>query len=86
MPMYNLIEYNDNYSKTSGRLWHYYRDKPALPDICALDNFPGNSAWFKFKQKISICSTEDDGAKAVKWMVTLKYLSNFWRTLEIPLK
>ena len=30
MPMYNLIEYSDNYSKTSGRLWQYYRDKPAL--------------------------------------------------------
>ena len=28
MPMYNLIEYNDNYSKTSGSLWKYYNDEP----------------------------------------------------------
>ena len=28
MPMYNLIEYSDNYSKTSGSLWQYYRDEP----------------------------------------------------------
>ena len=26
MPMYNLIEYSDNYSKTSGSLWQYYKD------------------------------------------------------------
>ena len=28
MPMYNLTEYSDNYSKTSGRLWQYYKDEP----------------------------------------------------------
>ena len=28
MPVYNLIEYSDNYSKTSGSLWQYYRDDP----------------------------------------------------------
>ena len=27
MPMYNLIEYSDNYAKTSGSLWQYYRDE-----------------------------------------------------------
>ena len=30
MPIYNLIDYSDNYSKTSGSLWHYDRDKPFL--------------------------------------------------------
>ena len=30
MPIYNLIEYNNNYSKTSVNLWHYYRDEPLL--------------------------------------------------------
>ena len=30
MPMYNLIEYSDNYSKTSGSLWNYYRDEPQI--------------------------------------------------------
>ena len=28
MPTYNLIEYSDNYAKTSGSLWQYYRDEP----------------------------------------------------------
>ena len=28
MPMYNLIEYSDSYSKTSGSLWQYYKDEP----------------------------------------------------------
>ena len=53
MPMYNFIEYNDNYSKTSGSLWQYYRDEPALDNAGTLVNFPGNSASFKFKQKNS---------------------------------
>ena len=30
--MYNLIEYSDDYSKASGRLWQYYRDEPDLTD------------------------------------------------------
>ena len=49
MPMHNLIEHSDNYSHTSGGLWQYYRDEPALTDAGALDNFPANSALFKFK-------------------------------------
>ena len=48
IPMYNLIVYRDNYAKTSGSLWQYYRDKTALTDAGALDNFHGNSALFKF--------------------------------------
>ena len=40
--MDNLIEYNDNYSKTSGNLWQYYRDKTALANGTNL-NFPANS-------------------------------------------
>ena len=32
MPMYNIIEYSDNYSKTSGSLWQYYKDIPAVND------------------------------------------------------
>ena len=69
MPMYNLIEYNDNYSKTSGSLWQYYRDEPVL----------------KFEQKIRDNGIAGNGRKNVEIMVTLKYLSNFWRTLEMPL-
>ena len=45
MPMYNLIEYSDNYAKTSGSFWQYYRDEPN-------DNL-ANSESFKFKVKIT---------------------------------
>ena len=65
MPMYNLIEYSDNYSKNSGSLWQHYRDEPALNDTGARANFPGNSASFKFKQKIT-GSTGNDGIKMLK--------------------
>ena len=55
MPMYDFIEYNANYSKTSGHLWQYYRDDPALNDgVGTLADFPGNSASFKFKQEIQL--------------------------------
>ena len=87
MPMYNLIEYSDNYSKTFGILWHYYRDEPSLNANGNIDDFPtdnNNSASFKFKTKIT-GKTENDDTKNVKIRIPLKYLSNFWRTLEIPL-
>ena len=55
MPMYNLIEYSDNYSQTSGSLWQYYRDEPALTDDGAIAEFSAadNSASFKYKLKIT---------------------------------
>ena len=34
--MYNLIEYSNNYSKSSGSLWQYYKGKPALTDAGAV--------------------------------------------------
>ena len=77
MPMYNLIEYSDNYVKTSGSLWQYYRDEP--------NNVLANSESFKFKVKITGKTPADDNEKDVEIMVPLKYLSNFWRTLEMPL-
>ena len=53
MPVYNLIEYSDNYSKTSGSLWQCYRDEPSVNDDSVINNFTGNNASFKFKQKIT---------------------------------
>ena len=47
-------------------------------------NFPGNSASFKLKQKTT-GSTGNDGTKASQMMVPLKYLGNFWKTLEMSL-
>ena len=55
-----------------------------MDDSATLNNFPRNSALFKFKQKIT-SSTGDDGTEDVKIMVPLKYLSNFWKALEMPL-
>ena len=77
MPMYNLIEYSDNYSKTSGSLWQYYKDEPN-------DNL-ANSESFKSKVKITGNTPAGGNTKDVKIIVPLKYLSNFWRTLEMPL-
>ena len=87
MSMYNLIDYSDNYSKSSGSLWHYYRDEPFLNANGAIDDFVAdnnNSASFKFKIKIA-GRTENGDTNNVKIRVLLKYLSNFWRTLEVPL-
>ena len=41
MPMYNLIEYSDNYSKTSGSLWQYYKEIPAINNNGAIVDFNG---------------------------------------------
>ena len=85
-PMYNLIEYSDNYAKTTGSLWQYCKDIPALNANDEIVVFMVNNLTdsFNFKAKIT-GETGDDGTKDVEIMVPLKYLSNFWRTLEIPL-
>ena len=75
--MYNLTEYSDNYSKTSGSLWQYYKYDPN-------DNLT-DSQSFKYKVKITGNTTAGRNTKDVKAIVPLKYLSNFWRTLEMPL-
>ena len=87
IPMYNLIEYSDYYTKISGTLWQYYRDEPALTNAGAIANFDAadNSFSFKFKQKITGKTDAVTGRKDVEIMVPLKYLSNFWRTLEMLL-
>ena len=41
--MYNLIEYSDNYLKTSGNLWQFYWDEPGLDDDNVITDFPANS-------------------------------------------
>ena len=86
MPMYNLTECSDNYSKTSGRLWQYCKDIPAVDNNNVIVNVAENNLTdsFNFKAKMT-GQTGDDGTKNVEIMVPLKYLSNFWRTLEMPL-
>ena len=77
MPMYNLTEYSDNYVKTTGSLWQYFRDEPD-------DNLEDFES-FKSKIKITGKTPNNANVKDVEIMVPLKYLSNFWRTLEMPL-
>ena len=69
MPMYNLIEYSNNYGKTSESLWQYYRDEPN-------DNLV-DSESFKSKIRIAGKTPNNGNEKDVEVMVPLKYLSNF---------
>ena len=77
MRMYNLKEYSNSYSKTSGSLWQYYKDEQS-------DNL-ASSESFKSKVKITENTPAGGNTKDVKIIVPLKYLSNFWRTREMLL-
>ena len=79
MPMYNLIEYSGNYSKTFGILWQYCRDVPAVNDDGAITDFTEASASTdSFNLKVKLTSqTGNNGTRNVEIMVQLKYLSNF---------
>ena len=80
-------KYSDNYSKKSGVLWQYCRDKLAFANENKIAGFTeANSITnsFKIKEKIPR-KTDNNRTKKVKIMVPLKYLSNFWRTLEVYL-
>ena len=87
MPMYNLIEYSDNYPKTSGSLWQYCKDIPAVNNAGNIVDFTATNTTdsFKFKTKITGQTNNDGEINGVEIMVPLKYLSNFWRTLKMPL-
>ena len=77
MPLYNLLQYSDNYAKTSGSLWQYYRDES--------NDHLADSESFKSKIKITENSPNNGNEKDVELMVPLKYLINFGGTLEMPL-
>ena len=84
LPTYNLIEYSDNYSDTSGSLWNFKRDEIEEDADLTINN----ASSFKYKANL-IGDTVADGANRkkenVKIAVPLNYLSNFWRSLEMPL-
>ena len=86
MPMYNLIEYSDNYSDTSGSLWQFKRDEQPKENNGNLsDVSTDNSSSFKYKSNF-IGTIPNGGRKnGVKIAIALKYLSKFWRSLEMPL-
>ena len=74
MPMYNVAQYSDSYSDTSGTLWDFKRDEIDNNADVTNDN---NAPLFKYKASI-IGNTENNGTKnGIKIAVPLKYLSNF---------
>ena len=81
MPMYNFIEYGDNYSDTSGRLWEFKRDEIEGDVDLTVDgnHIPNSSSSFRYKSSVIT------KRNCVKIAVPLKYLSNFWRSLEMLL-
>ena len=87
MPMYNLLEYSKNYRKTTGSLWNYYRDEPNSGINGGINYSIMGSKSFDYKANfIEDGVTHNNLTKNdVKIVVPLKYLSNFWRSLNIPL-
>ena len=86
MPIYNLLEYSKNYRKTTGSLFNYYRDEPNSGAEGNINYSIKDSKSFDYKtsitRKLESNNVEKDDIEIV---VPLKHLSNFWRTLDIPL-
>ena len=92
MPIYNLLEYSDNFSMTSGSFWNYYRDKvnDSANEIDDNDNMINNkntkaSKSFVYKTKITGSISNNNSRLNTDDVVPLKHLSNFWRSLDLPL-
>ena len=88
MPMYNLIEYSDNYLDTSENSWQFKRDEQNLNNGNPANVTTADSSSFKYKSSLTAKSTPFNNnrvLKDVKVAVPLKYLGNFWRSLERPL-
>ena len=87
MPMYNLIEYSNNYSDTSGSLWQFKRDEVLAKNV---DLTIDNSQSFKYKAALlgkaaDAVNNTNSSVKEAKIVLPLKYLSNLLRSLEMPL-
>ena len=80
MPMYNLLEYSDNYQNSTGRLYQFKRDE--VPDNNA--DVGNNTTSLVYKSKLTK-GTNDNNVNNVKLVVPLRYVSNFFRSLELPL-
>ena len=87
--MYDLLEYSKNYKNKTGNLWNYYRDEASNP-------LSSSSEFFKYKRSITgniynIGDGEEGydankvGKSKTEVVIPLKYLSKFWRSLNIPL-
>ena len=86
MLVYSLLQYSSNYSDKTGSLWFYSKN-----EALNFNTDIGNNNNFKsvnYKGKL-LGNTVADGnniiLKNVKIAAPLKYLSNFWRSLEMSL-
>ena len=86
-PMYNLIEYSDNYQDSPATLYRYKQDEPPEANNAVDDLTVNNSSSFKYKVSLLGNPVLDGNItkRSVKVVVPLKYLSNFFRSLEMPL-
>ena len=85
MLMYNLMEYSDNYQDSSATLYQYKRDEP--PDNINNNLTTNTSSSFKYKVDLLGNPAVDNNVarRDLKIVVPLKYLSNFFRSLEMSL-
>ena len=84
--MYNLREYSRNNRKTTGSLWNYYRNEPNSGAVGNINYSIKDSKSFDYKASIAGKLEGNNVEKDdIELAVPLKYLSNFWRTLDIPL-
>ena len=92
MPMYNLLEYSDNYSMILGSLWNHYRDElnddanENNADNYIIDNSKTvTSESFQYETKVIGSAPANNNTFDTEVVVPLKYLSNFWRSLDLSL-
>ena len=88
--MYNLIEYSDNYADSFGSLYQFKREEYPMNDAgnplnVALDNSTSFNYKTNLLEKSTDADSNDRSLKNAKILVPLKYLSNFFRSLEMPL-
>ena len=83
--MFDFIEYSKNYSKTTESLWNYYRDEPISDVVGDIHYSIRGSKSFDYKTSITWRLEGSNTEKEVEIVVSLKYLSIFWKALDIPL-
>ena len=81
MLMYNLLEYSDNYQNSTGSLYQFIRDEPPVDNA----DVANNTTTLVYKSKLIKGTDNNNNVNNVKLVVPLKYVSNFFRSLEMPL-
>ena len=87
--MYNLLEYSKNYRKTTVSFWNYYRDEPSYLLSSNSESFKHKTSITRNTYNAGVGEAGYDENKVSKneteVVIPLKHLSNFWRSLNIPL-